>query len=292
MIKLKQILLQLLYIWNGEISMLTIEEYITRRKKDLEINEFDENKITENATALNQIVNEYFEKYIEENTNKLIKTSAQVNNFRKQIDHYSIEVQDYLVEAYSTSGKYIHRPVENVLKEDRFLFIRDTDEEIEKLVFDSVEVLKDKLPYLETAPLTIEKLIREYIDERKKCYKKDNIPNIHPKINEWINETEVNHNVSLPAFADELALTFSEQEKMWPPKRKTIDERLNLTYYKYDYKTEGNRFNLNELYEEIPGKPFLKNQKKYLEVLVMYYWLHSIDTDEEYWHEYLNKFSL
>src|SRR5699024_1764840 len=145
------VLLQLLYIWNGEISMLTIEEYITRRKKDLEINELDENKITENETALNKIVNEYFEKYIEENTNKLIKTSAQVNNFRKQIDHHSIEVQDYLVEAYSTSGKYIHRPVENVLKEDRFLFIRDTDEEIEKLVFDSVEVLKDKLPYLKTA---------------------------------------------------------------------------------------------------------------------------------------------
>lgn len=275
--------------------MLTIEEYITRRKKDFKIDEFDENKKTENATVLSQIVSEYFEEYLKENMNKIKKTSDQVNKYRKRIDHYSTEVQDYLVEVYSITGNAIQTSIENVLKQDKFLLIRNTDEEIDELSYKAVKFLENKLPYVKIESTRIEKLVREYIKRKTEVYKNDSIPIKYPEIINWINDAELKYDVSLLAFADNLAEKFSNEEESWPHKRKTIDERferLNRTYYSYDYKSEGNRFNLDELYEEIPEKSLLKNRKSYLEVLVMYYWLHSIDSDEVYWHEYLNQVSL
>ena len=40
----------------------------------------------------------------------------------------------------------------------------------------------------------------------------------------------------------------------------------------------------------MPKKPFVKGRKQELEILMMYYWIHSMVGDEEdYWQKYLNK---
>ncbi len=44
------------------------------------------------------------------------------------------------------------------------------------------------------------------------------------------------------------------------------------------------------LYSKISNMPFIKGKKQFLEILMMYNWLHSISGDDEnYWDEYLNK---
>jgi hypothetical protein len=62
--------------------------------------------------------------------------------------------------------------------------------------------------------------------------------------------------------------------------------------YDYDYRKKSNLFNLDSLYTKISAKPFLKGKKQYLEIVMMYYWLHDIvGDDQNYWQEYLEKHS-
>ena len=56
----------------------------------------------------------------------------------------------------------------------------------------------------------------------------------------------------------------------------------------YDDKRKTNVFNIDGFYNRHVNKPFIKGKKKQLEILVMYYWLHSIvGDDDNYWNEYL-----
>ncbi|MDU7536600.1 MAG: hypothetical protein E7K67_06335, partial [Peptostreptococcaceae bacterium] len=57
----------------------------------------------------------------------------------------------------------------------------------------------------------------------------------------------------------------------------------------YDYKQSSNLFNLDSLYRKLPKKAFIKGKKQELEMVMMYYWLYSIEGDEDYWEEYMNK---
>jgi hypothetical protein len=58
-------------------------------------------------------------------------------------------------------------------------------------------------------------------------------------------------------------------------------------------KQKNNLFNLNSLYKRISNRPFIKGKKQYLELIMMYFWLHEIVGDEEnYWQEYLEKVSI
>ncbi|HEX2948130.1 MAG TPA: hypothetical protein VHV83_00930, partial [Armatimonadota bacterium] len=59
--------------------------------------------------------------------------------------------------------------------------------------------------------------------------------------------------------------------------------------YEYNYKQTSNLFNLDSLYRKMPKKPFIKGRKQAFEILLMYYWLHYIDTDDDYWQEYASK---
>ncbi|WP_286947191.1 hypothetical protein [Acetobacterium sp. UBA5834] len=37
----------------------------------------------------------------------------------------------------------------------------------------------------------------------------------------------------------------------------------------------------------MPKKSFIKGRKQELEILFMYYWLHDMEGDSDYWQEYL-----
>ena len=57
----------------------------------------------------------------------------------------------------------------------------------------------------------------------------------------------------------------------------------------YDYKQKSNLFGLNSLYQKMPKKPFIRGKKQELEIIMMYCWLHTIESDAEYWYEYIQK---
>jgi hypothetical protein len=44
---------------------------------------------------------------------------------------------------------------------------------------------------------------------------------------------------------------------------------------------------LNQRNTQMPKKSFIKGRKQELEILFMYYWLHDMEGDSDYWQEYL-----
>lgn len=44
---------------------------------------------------------------------------------------------------------------------------------------------------------------------------------------------------------------------------------------------------LDSLYRKMPKKSFKKERKQELEILLMYYLLHDMEGDSDYWQEYL-----
>lgn len=69
----------------------------------------------------------------------------------------------------------------------------------------------------------------------------------------------------------------------------TPDRWVNLSRntHDYDYKQKSNLFNLDSLYRKMPKKSFIKGRKQEFEILFMYYWLHDMEGDNDYWQKYL-----
>lgn len=90
--------------------------------------------------------------------------------------------------------------------------------------------------------------------------------------------------MNLLLFAYDWVDRFYDNEKSWPMTHR-IKSNDSWRKYEYDYKQSSNLFNLNDLYKRLPKKSFIKARKQELEILMMYYWLHSIDGDESYWDD-------
>jgi hypothetical protein len=111
--------------------MLSIEEYIARRKKEDNINEFDFEARTYNMKICVDYIFEYFNNYLNttEAEEKTVLHSEKLEKYRKQLDEYESEVRDWAVSIYNEYGKQVHRYVGNILKEDDLFFIYNTDDE-------------------------------------------------------------------------------------------------------------------------------------------------------------------
>lgn len=108
------------------------------------------------------------------------------------------------------------------------------------------------------------------------------------EVEEWIKKTWDKYQVNLLTFASNYVSHFFENEETWDVKHR-IRSKDSWRKYEYDYKQKSNLFNINSLHRKISSKPFIRGKKQFLEVLLMYCWLHEIDGDEDYWQEYINK---
>lgn len=116
----------------------------------------------------------------------------------------------------------------------------------------------------------------------------EEIPFYSESINEWLEKSLVKYKVNILSFVHSYIYKLSDATDKWPlMHRKKSDSKY--WPYDYDYKQKKNLFNLDSFYKRISNKPFIKGHKQELEILMMYDWLHSIETDDEYWDEYLAK---
>ena len=114
------------------------------------------------------------------------------------------------------------------------------------------------------------------------------IPFISEDINNWIDDTWTKHQVKITAFAFNWVSYFYDHQEIWPSthRKKSLE---TWRKYEYDYRQGSNLFNLNSLYVRMPKKSFTRGKKQEFEILMMYFWLHEFDGDDDYWQEYLGK---
>lgn len=93
--------------------MLRLEEYVARRKKEDRLNEFDSNARLENIKVCVNYIFEYFNNYmnVTEAEDKMILQNEKIEKYRKQLEGYDSEVQDWLVNIYTEYGQSFNRTI-------------------------------------------------------------------------------------------------------------------------------------------------------------------------------------
>ncbi|NMB96110.1 MAG: hypothetical protein GYA02_05810 [Clostridiaceae bacterium] len=270
--------------------MLTIEEYIARRKKEDNLNEFDTDIRTQNMKICVDYVFEYFNNYmnITEAEEKTILNNERLEKYRKQLREYEPEVREWVVNIYDEYEKQLPRHVGNALKEDEFFFLYNSDNEFRSASYECYSKLIKKLLFLKDQTEMLFLLIKDYHrveSEKKYSY---GTPSISEEINDWVEKTWAKYHVNLFAFAYDWINYFFNNEDIWPS---THRRKSQYTWrkYDYDYKQKSNLFNLDSLYRKMPKKTFVKGRKQEIEILLMYYWLHDMEGDDDYWQEYLER---
>jgi hypothetical protein len=276
--------------WRDE-DMLTIEEYIARRKKEDKVNELNIEERNENMRVCVNYVFEYFNNYlnITEAEEKTVLKDEKLDKYRQQLKEYEPEIREWLVRIYSEHGKQINRNMGNVLKEDEFFFLYDSDKEFRSLSYNCYSKIIKKFPFIKDQTEMLFLFIKDYhrvMSQPNNEFKEDYISD---EINEWVEQTWSKYQVNIWAFVYQWGQYFYDNEDLWPASYR-LKSNCNFRKYDYNIKQKSNLFNLDYLYRKMPKKSFTKGRKQEFEILMMHYWLHSLEGDEYgYWQEYLEK---
>lgn len=269
--------------------MLRIEEYIARRKKEDNLNEFDLDAKTQNMKICVDYIFEYFNNYLNttEAEERTVLHTEKLEKYRKQLAEYDPEVREWAVSMYDEYGKQVHKYIGNMLKENELFFIYNKDSEFRSVSYECYNKLIKKLPFLKEQTEMLFLFIKDYHRVQSQKQFDFRLPVITEAMNDWIEKTWTKRQVNLAAFAYNWINRFYENEDMWPASHRK-KSRHTFRKYDYDYKQKSNLFNLNSLYRKMPKKSFIKGRKQEFEILFMYYWLHDmVGDDEGYWDEYL-----
>lgn len=273
--------------------MLTIDEYIARRKKEDKLNEFDKKCRDQNLKSCVDYVFEYFDNYIDftKVQGKIALQNEILNKYRKQLRKYDEEIIEWLVGIYRDYGKQVKLSIEHEIKKDALFFLYNTDKEFRSLSYDCYAKLINRFHFLKEETEKLFVFIKNYHRVKSTEEHGYTIPSVCEKITLWIDETWNNYRVSIPAFASTWADNFFKHDELWPVTHKTKTTIYGgIRNYDYNYKINSNLIGIDTLYGRMPKKSFIRGRKKEFEILIMYYWLHQIvDDPDNYWEEYLNE---
>ncbi|SCY24630.1 hypothetical protein SAMN03080606_01116 [Alkaliphilus peptidifermentans DSM 18978] len=185
----------------GDI-VLTIEEYVAKRKKEDKINEFNIDERNENMRLCVNYVFEYFNNYlnITEAEERTVLQNEKLYKYSQQLKEYDEEIREWLARIYSEYGKQINRYIGNILKEDEFFFLYDSDKEFRSLSYDCYSKLVKKFPFIKDQTEILFLFIKDYhrvMSQRE--IKKESVF-ISDEINQWIESTWSKYQVNVWAF--------------------------------------------------------------------------------------------
>jgi len=278
---------------------MTLEQYILMRKKEDSLNEYDLSKRSENIRICVNYIFEYFDNYLETSpdSEKTILEEMKQDKFRQLVSAYSPEIQDWLVDLNSKTGKHVHIQLRNMINETYFLLF-STDAEFRSLSYAIYPKAIKKVKELDGEGEMIYQFIRDEFRRRNESAWLNHNIHITDNIDKWISTTYRRYGVSIYAFCDDWCRYFSDTTELWEKSRKIRDHEFdsllnvkgftinNEAFWKYDYLTAGDRFGLSTLYRNMPKKDFTKGKKQAFDAVMMYWWTHSYTIDEKIWEEY------
>lgn len=263
--------------------MMTIDEYIKKRKEEDSLNEFDLKAKNENIKNTVNYVFEYYNGYLDltEIEFQEAKESVKLANYRKKFVGYEKSTQDWLVNIYAKTGKYPHRFLDNQLKNEPTVMMFDSDAEFRIVSYDCYAALVRKIPFIKGNTEEVFEYIKNYKQVRSEELDLSRFADygLIPSLVKWIENTYTKYNVNLISFAEDYCEYFYNNEHLWDKKTKTVIGEFTL--YHYDYSKSKIYFNVGSLYAKMNYKPFIKGKRKELEALITITWFNSIESDKE-----------
>ena len=285
---------------------MRLEEYILKRKTEDGINEFDRDKRAENTRICVNYIFEYFNNYLETTAGeeKTILHDEKIEKYARMVEQYSGDIQEWLIDLYSSYGKYLHRTLPGFIKDTYFL-LYDSEAEFRALSYDIYPKIIKKYKFLEGHSEMIYRFIKDEHRVRSMVPEEGMFPNITESINEWMSKTYLKKGVNIYSFCSEYLFDFMENPDAWPRAHKGKSQHIEefsdyngkfkvpvSMLYDYDYRQKNNLFGLDMLYRKMPKKDFIKGKKQELEAVLMYCYCNEWDSQLQYWEEYIGKLLL
>lgn len=267
--------------------MLTIQEYIAKRKQEDKLDEFDIKKQSEIISTVIQYVMDYFNSYLD-----IAKYSAEQLKVQQAIDKFKGTIMErfptkveFIISYYWESKKRLDLYIQNAIKEmeDSDLFYLPEDD---IKVAQYVCIKKLKISSISEEFLNnVANCVQEYRAYRGEQPKNSDMKGLDNAIVDWVKKTYLKYHVDLLEYTRAVSWEYFETyvERIYS----RSDERH---YYinKYDYRYQDNPFDIDAIYERNQHRDFIRGHKGELEMLIMYFWLYEDICDFEYWPEYVN----
>lgn len=268
------------------------------------INEFDKKKTAENTQICVGYIFEYFNNYLKtaEADERTALHNQKVEKYRNHIKEYSDDIQNWLLNLYSSHHKFVHVYLRKNIT-DRYFLLYDTEAEFRTLSYEIYSKAVKTLHFLEGESEMIYRFVKDEYRIHSEVPEGVEFHHITAEIDNWLIDTYRTRNVNLYAFCRTYITEFLWNVKLWPREHKkkskyyndretymsgsyaTIDDRM---FWNYDYKQKENLFAIDDLYRRMPKKTFTNGKKQFFETVLLYcYILNCDDSDEEYWQEYL-----
>lgn len=265
--------------------MLKLEEYITKRKKEDKIDEFDFKKHSENMASIIKYVTDYFNNYLnlEDYDYERVKTQQTVDKFKKDIQKKYPETHGYIISYYFDNkmrlDKYVAKAYEDM--KDSELFYKEEDY---NKVAEYVIEKKLNVPMNEVLCHKLSIMAREYKQIENECPSISEMKELDNALVDWVKGVFRKYHVDLLNYAGEVSYHYYKTYVV------TEYDRQTETFYhinKYDYRYQENPFDINDIYDRNEHREFIKDHKGELEMLIMYCWLNDDIKDLDYWSEYV-----
>jgi len=271
--------------------MLSVEEYIARRKREDRLNEWDADRRLDNMRACVNYIFEFFGDYLNvtEAEERTVLQSEKLDRYSKELHEYDSDVRDWLVSIYADHGKRVNLTIANALKPHEFFLLCHTDAEFRSLSYDCYSQLIRKNAFLKEQTEMLFRFIKNYHQAQSLRSRQWGQPFISDEINEWVEDTWAKHHVDLVGFSRSWVSRFGEDDGQWPVTHR-LKSRYEFRKYDYNIKQRSNLFNLDSLYRRMPKTPFTRGRKQEFEILMMHYWLHDYEGDDDgYWEDYCKR---
>lgn len=268
--------------------MLTIEEYIARRKKEDHLDEFNIKESNNNLRVCVNYVFEYYHNYlnITPQEERTVLKDEKIEKYVKQLEGYNKDIQEWLLGIFVEYDKRLNQIIAGFLKKEEFFFLFNSESEFRSVSYDCYAYLIKRYPFIKNETEMLYKFIKEYHYVSSQLYWESDKVFICEEITAWITGTWSKYQVNILRFVHQWVYSFCKNEDSWPTKHK----RKNIYGdYEYDIKQKNNLFNLDSLYRRMPKKTFTRGRKQEFEILMMYEWIQTIEPNEDYWEEYLGK---
>jgi hypothetical protein len=268
--------------------MLSIEEYILKRKQIDNLNEKDIESKEINKKLFIAFVTEYFDSYIDVTSeeNNTIANEIRAANYIKSLRDLSKESKDFLVKIYLEHRNYIDKYLRNIIQnENPELFLLSDDESynnISEIVFPK---MFKKYPYLKNCSKELYMLLKDI----KNWFFEEEFEFISQEFNGWANKLKKQYDVDIARFGFNYASYWYDNHRLWEKQTRILEDK-EYDMYNYEWKRAKDPFNISILYSRFKHLPYIKNHKKDLEMAVMYFWCTQICGSEDDLRTYIQKF--
>lgn len=271
--------------------MITLDKFIEKRLRDDKKDLLDLSKKEGNLQDCVNYIFEYFNTYIniDETQAIQIETDEKIEKYYRQIEKYSTNVQNWLIEVYSQHNKKMNQQIPKLLNKIDTFLLTNSPESFRKHSYKCYSQLIKKYPFMENC---IDQLYEFIIDQHRVLnnnyqFELEDGSSFNEKIDHYILKTSNKYNVNLLIWAETYASNFFDYSHLWPVGTYDI---LEFGKCYNPMKAKKNKFNIDNIYSQLSTLPYIRGKKKILELLVMYYWQKEIaPIDEKQYQEYMKQ---